>query len=157
MESGWNLAEFPVEDLYSMAAIIEQGGVDFYARTAEMSTNQRVRNEIQFLRDEEARHRDFFLQVLHGRGASQKSVVDTGLETILNREFLEPMDRLFTSHDLEDTDKILLFGLVLEQKTIDFYTELKKIKTSTGEIADLNQIISEEEAHKRKLEMIRAY
>ena len=31
MESGWNLAEFPVEDLYSMAAIIEQGGVDFYA------------------------------------------------------------------------------------------------------------------------------
>ena len=90
-------------------------------------------------------------------GAHHKSQLSTPVEAILNREFLEPMDRLFTSHDLEDTDKILLFGLVLEQKTIDFYTELKKIKTSTGEIADLNQIISEEEAHKRKLEMIRAY
>ena len=157
MESGWDFADFPIEDLYNIAAAIEQGGFDFYARIIENSRNKKAKNEIRFLRDEEARHKDFFLEVLKARGRSPKAVVNPGLQSFLENEFLEPMDHLFTSTDREDTDKILIFGLVLEQKTIDFYTALKGIRSSEGEIADLERIISEEESHKRKLEMIRAY
>jgi rubrerythrin len=53
----WNLADFKVEDLLSMAVVMEQKGYDFYSAVIEKSPERRVKNEIRFLREEEARHK----------------------------------------------------------------------------------------------------
>ena len=45
---------------YRVAVLIEQGGYDFYAQIGDRSESPRVKNEVVFLRDEEARHKAFF-------------------------------------------------------------------------------------------------
>jgi rubrerythrin len=156
MGDGWNIAAFAVGDLYEMAAIVEQGGFDFYARCIARSQDPRVRNELLFLRNEEAGHKAFFLEQLRKQGGSPKGAVSAGLHELLEREFLGPMERVYSSGDISDNDKTLAFGAALEQKSIDFYAALRG-RVESGLTADIDRIISQEEAHKRKLELIRAY
>ena len=64
MENMWELAAYPIEELFEMAAIVEQGGFDFYARLIARATDTRVKNELKFLRDEEGVHKAWFLDQL---------------------------------------------------------------------------------------------
>jgi len=152
----WELAEYPIDDLFEMAAIVEQGGFDFYARLIARATDARVKNELKFLRDEEGVHKAWFLDQLRSRGGAPHGSVTPHLQALLDREFLEPLDRMFTRGSVADPDKTLRFGFELEQKSIDFYTALKG-SVEAAQLADLQRIIAQEEDHKRKLEVIRAF
>jgi rubrerythrin len=152
----WALAGYPIEDLYEMAAIVEQGGFDFYARLIARATDPRVKSELKFLRDEEAVHKAFFLDQLRARGGAPRGSVTAELQSLLEKEFLEPMDSMFTAGRISDNDNTLRFGSAMEQKSIDFYTALKGSVGSAQRDA-LMKIIAQEEGHKRKLELIRAY
>jgi rubrerythrin len=157
MGGGWNVGEFATEDLFEMAAIVEQGGFDFYARLIARTTKPQVKNELKFLRDEEATHKSFFLEQLRKRGLTPKGEVSPALRGLLDREFLEPMEKLYASGDVSDADKTLAFGVALEEKTIDFYAALRSGKCAPEQAADLDRIIAEEEQHKKKLGIMRSY
>jgi rubrerythrin len=156
MENTWELAAYALEDLFETAAIVEQGGFDFYARLIARATNARVKNELKFLRDEEAVHKAYFLDQLRSRGGAPRGSVTPELQALLDREFLEPLDKMFATGEVSDIDKTLRFGSALEQKSIDFYTALKG-SVGNAQLADLQRIIAQEEDHKRKLQVILAY
>jgi rubrerythrin len=156
MGNMWELAAYPIEDLFEMAAIVEQGGFDFYARLIARATDARVKSELKFLRDEEAVHKAYFLDQLRSRGGAPRGSVTPPLQALLDSEFLEPLDTLFTSGNVTDTDKTLRFGSALEQKSIDFYTALKE-SVESAQLETLQKIIAQEEDHKRKLEVIRTF
>jgi rubrerythrin len=155
--SRWDLGNYQIEEIFQVAVTIEQGGYDFYSRLIEATGNQRVKNEMKFLRDEETKHKDFFRKQLAQKGVSSDQKVSKGLEEILQKEFLKPMKELYSSKKIKKNDEALRFGVDLEQKTIDFYSALKEQQNDPELLRDLDVIIEEEKKHKLQLNIILAY
>jgi rubrerythrin len=154
---GWDLSKFQAEDIYRMAITIEQGGFDFYNKIIDASDNQRVKNEMRFLRDEEGRHKAFFLKQLTDKGAAADKKIDPGLQKLLDSEFLTPLEDLYKGKKVGNNAEALRFGMDIEQKTVDFYSALKDRQTDAAFGKDLDVIIDEERKHKQKLNIILAY
>jgi rubrerythrin len=156
-EPRWNLKNHEFEDIFQIAVDIEQGGYDFYSRVVDASDDPRVRNELKYLRDEEAKHKEFFSKQLKKRGVSPDHKIDQKLQRILEEEFLKPIEGLYASKKITKSDEVLKFGVDLEQKTIDLYSSIKENQIDSALIRSLDQIIEEEKKHKRKLNIILAY
>jgi rubrerythrin len=151
-----DLSKFPIEELYQFAATVEQGGFDFYEKLIQASDNTRVTNELKYLRDEEAQHKAFFLGELRKKGRGE-AALGSGLEKVLQEEFLRPMEEFYRGARPGKTAEALRFGIAVEQKTIDFYGELRKQSRDEAFLKDLEAIIAEEKKHKQKLNIILAY
>jgi len=151
-----DLSKFQIEEVYQFAAEIEQGGFDFYGRLIEASDNTRVKNELKFLRDEEAQHKAFFLGELKKKGKAAGKL-GAGLEELLQRQFIRPLEEFYQAGKITKTVEALRFGMQVEQKTIDFYGELDKLAQDAGFRRELAAIIAEEKKHKQKLNLILAY
>lgn len=159
MASGpdWVLSMFEVEDIYRMAIAVEQSGFDFYSRIVETSNNQRVKNELKFLRDEEVRHKAFFEKQLAAKAAVEDKPVSIDLRKLLETEFLEPMENLYRRKKVKNNVEALRFGMDLEQKTVDFYLALRARQNDEAFRKDLEIIIDEERRHKQKLSILLAH
>jgi rubrerythrin len=155
MAGQWNLARFKLEDLYQMAVTVERKGYEFYGKLMEESGVDQVKNEMRFLRDEEAAHQSFFESELARRGM-RAAEPGPELDELLNREFLGPLQERLQDVEMLGTKDALRFGLALEQKSIDFYNALKAAHAATV-TGDLDAIIAQEEKHKRKIKIILAY
>jgi rubrerythrin len=154
MEQSWSFEGTTVEVLLEMAAMVEQGGFDFYARLTSRSYDQRVRNELRFLRDEETVHKGWFLSQLRARGGAPRGLLPDGLREKLNRRFFVPMERVFAAESV-DNESALRIGSKLEGETIGLFKSLRRAM-GPEHAADLDRIIAEEELHRSKLEAIRA-
>ncbi len=127
MAGEWNLAEFKLEDLLQMAVLVEQKGYDFYSAVIEKSPERRVKNEIRFLREEEARHKVLFQEMLKKKGKSASGRLSAALDALLRREFTDPLEELISSKKIESNAEALKFGVSMEQKIVDFYAVLKDL------------------------------
>jgi rubrerythrin len=156
-ESSWNLTSFQVHDIYRMAVAIEQGGQEFYLRVIDSTDSQRIKNELRFLGDEEARHKAFFEKQLLDRGVAVDEPLSPKLGKLLEEQFLEPAEALYRSKKIASNAEALRFGMEIEQKTIDFYTALLEKQQEAEVRKDLETIIGEERKHKQKLNIILAY
>jgi rubrerythrin len=154
MSGGWSLGEYPLEDLFAMAANVAQGGFDFYARLIARSSNPEEIRELKRLRDEEAKHRSFFLEQLRSRGLTPKGPVSPGLKALLDLEFIEPVSKAYATGAASDKSRVLAFAVSLEEKTIAFYRALRVSCSVPGQHAELDRIIAEEETHKLRLEAL---
>ena len=152
----WSLGNAGVEDLFEMASVVEQGGYDFYERLRARSASPKVQKELEFLRDEEAAHKDFFLHQLSARGRSPGGTIAPGLQEILEEAFLRPLQKMFSSAGIKDNFRTLGFGLELEKKSIDFYKEMR-LAVEDSQKADIDRIIAEEEEHRKKLAVLRSF
>jgi rubrerythrin len=155
--SGLDFGDQSAENMYRVAVLVEQGGYDFYAQIAERSDNPRVKNEMIFLRDEEARHKAFFQRQLKSRGFETSTQLSGELQGWLEREFVNPMEQVLNDRDITTNEAALQLGVRLEQKTIDLYEALKAKSTEAGVQEDLQDIIAEEHRHKEKLNLLLAY
>jgi rubrerythrin len=151
-----DLSKFKIEEMYQFAVTVEQGGYDFYGKLIDACDNTRVKNELKFLRNEEALHKAFFLGELKKKGKDEVAL-GPGLKGVLDAEFVRPMDEFYKAKKISRTDEALRFGAELEQKTIDFYTGLRKQTGDAAFLKDLDAIIEEEKKHKQKLNIILAY
>jgi rubrerythrin len=151
-----DLSRFPIEELYGFAVAIEQSGFEFYEKLIQASDNTRVRNELKFLRDEEAQHKAFFQGEL-GRKDKAQAPIGPGLAGVLQEEFVRPMDEFYREAKVANTREALRFGIALEQKTIEFYGDLRRQSKDLAFLKDLERIIAEEKKHKQKLNIILAY
>jgi rubrerythrin len=156
MAKEWRLGQSSVEDVFEMAALVEQGGYEFYERLIARASNRRVQKELEFLRDEEAAHKAFFLEQLRLLGRTPRGTVGPELNALLQREFFGPLREMFSSSGPDDNFKALGFGMTLEQKSIDLYGEMKAV-VSEMQKAGLDRIIAEEEGHRQKLQLMRAH
>ncbi len=153
----WNIADFKVEDLLSMAVVLEQKGYDFYSAFSEKSPERRVKNEIRFLREEEAHHKTLIQDMLKKKGKSTSSKPGAALDKILHKEIIIPLEELLSSKKIESNNDALSFGAAMEQKSIDFYTALAALPAAASLAADIAAILTEEEGHLRKLTVMMAY
>jgi rubrerythrin len=144
------------EDVFEMAALVEQGGYEFYDRLAAGASRRGVQKELEFLRDEEAAHKAFFLEQLRLLGRTPRGAVGPELNAVLQGEFFEPLQEMFSSSGTDDNFKALGFGMTLEQKSIDLYREMRAV-VSDAQKDGLDRIIAEEEGHLRKLQLMRAH
>jgi rubrerythrin len=151
-----DLGKTSIEELFQFAATIEQGGFDFYSRLIQASDNKRVNNELKFLRDEEAQHRTFFLGELKKKGKSEVAI-GPALNAVLEAEFLKPLEEFYQSKQISNNQEALRFGMTVEQKTIDFYGDLRRQSRDPGFLKDLDVIVEQEKKHKQKLNIILAY
>jgi rubrerythrin len=151
-----DLSKFPIEEVYQFAVAIEQGGFEFYEKLIQASDNTRVKNELKFLRDEEAQHKAFFQGERRKKGKGE-TALSPALAGVLQAEFVRPMDEFYRGAKVTKTAEALRFGMVVEQKTIDFYGDLRKQSKDATFLKDLDAIIAEEKKHKQKLNIILAY
>jgi rubrerythrin len=151
----WNVADFSVEDLLSMASVMEQKGFDFYTEVIEKSPERKVKNEIRFLREEEARHKAVFEDMLKKKGKPAK--LSKPLEKIVQREIIEPLEQLLSSKKISSNSDALNFGAAMERKSIEFYRALAALPAAAALAADIAAVIAEEEGHLRKLTVMLAY
>jgi len=151
-----DLSKFKIEEVYQFAVTIEQGGFDFYEKLIQACDITRVKNELKYLRDEEAQHKAFFQGELRKKGKGEVSL-GAGIAGVLQEEFLKPMDDFYKAKKIAKTDEALRFGVAVEQKTIDFYGDLRKQSKDAAFLKDLDAIIEEEKKHKQKLNIILAY
>jgi rubrerythrin len=156
MAQEWKLAESSVDDVLELAALVEQGGFDFYERLQANAADPRVKKELEFLRDQEAAHKAFFLEQIRIQGRTPRGNVGPELQEALEREFIAPLQKLYSSSDIDSNFKTLGFGMTLEQKSIDLYREMKTVVNETQR-AGLDRIIAEEEGHQRQLQLMRAH
>jgi rubrerythrin len=152
----WDLSKFKIEDVFQMAVTVEQGGYDFYQKIIDQTDNPRVKNEMKYLRDEEAKHKAFFAKSLEAKTGSSKGM-SPAVKSLLEKEFLAPMEEMYRSKKIAKNDEALRFGMQLEQKTIDLYEGLKKMQSDPAFLEDLGAVIEEEKKHKAALNLILAY
>jgi rubrerythrin len=151
-----DLGRTSIEELFQFAATIEQGGLEFYSRLIQASENKRVNNELSFLRDEEARHRTFFLSELKKKGKTEVAL-SPALSSALEEQFIRPLEEFYRSQKIGDNVAALRFGMTVEQKTIDFYGDLRRQSRDPGFLKDLDVIVEQEKKHKQKLNLLLAY
>ncbi len=152
----WDLSKFKLEDVFQLAVSVEQGGYDFYQKLIDQSDSQRAKNEMKYLRDEEAKHKAFFEKQFKAKQSSSKKM-STDVKSLLEKEFLAPMEEMYKSKKIAKNDEALRFGMKLEQKTIDLYEGMKKTQGDPAFLADLGTVIEEEKKHKATLNLILAY
>ena len=152
-----DLSAYRIEEIYQFAAMIEQGGFDFYVKLIEACDNTRVKNELTYLRDEEAQHKAFFQGELRRKGKGDATTLGPGLAAVMEAEFVRPMDEFYKAGTITRIAEALRFGQTVEQKTIDFYGGLRGQSTDAAFLKDLDAIIEEEKKHKKTLSIILAY
>jgi len=141
------------EELLELAAMVEQGGFDFYARLSSRSENPRERNELRHLRDEEGLHKGWFLAQLRARGGRPGGSLPPGLQAELESRFLTPVSSLFAAGPVENRD-VLRLGTALEREAIDLYRVVREVLDPPQQ-TELDRIIAEQERHLRALEALR--
>ena len=156
MANDWNLADARADDLFEAAVAIEQGGIDFYERLRSGQADPHVTKELEFLRDEEVRHKELFLSFLPDRPAGARGDPPTRLQALVQQEFIDPLRKLFLSSKIETNYETLGFGQELEKKSVSFYRSLLS-SVNENKRADVKRILEEEERHLQRLQLLRAY
>ena len=154
-ERAWSLGGVPAEELFEMAAVVEQGGFDFYARLTSRSGDQRVKNELRYLRDDEAIHKSWFLSQVRARGNRPCGSLPPALQKDLDREFLAPLEKALSSGAVTDIDEALRLGSELARKSIGLYKAMRK-NVPPDQQTELDGIIAAEESHRQKVDLLRA-
>jgi rubrerythrin len=156
MADDWDLADATADDIFEAAMAIEQGGIDFYERLRSSQADPRVKKELEFLRDEEARHKELFRSFLRARPAGARGDAPTRLQALVHREFIDPLQKLFQSSRIETNYETIGFGQELEKKSMSFYRSLLP-SADEKRRADIERIIAEEQRHLEQLQLLRAY
>lgn len=142
------LGEFGAEELYQIAFLLEDEGLRFYDGVASSADDLRIKNEVGFLRDEEARHKAYF----RGRLTQEPAGEEAGrVRGFVRRQFIEPLSEYYRGGRIRRAGEALRFGAVLEQKSIDFYEALKSTPAGVRCGWDLEEIIQEEKKHRKKI------
>ena len=156
MADDWNLADAKADDLFEAAAAIEQGGIDFYERLRSGQADPRVRKEFEFLRNEEARHKELFLSFIRARPAGARADPPTRLQALVQQEFIYPLQKLFLSSRIETNRETIVFGQELEKKSVSFYRTVLPL-VDENKRADVERILEEEQRHLEQLQLMSAY
>jgi rubrerythrin len=145
---------FSIQEAYKIAVVLEDEGFKFYDKIIEAADEVRVKNEIKYLRDEEAKHKAFFQKRVTESGSAME---DAKLQDFIQKEFIGPTSEQFDGDKIKSATAALRFGQTLEKKSIEFYNGIKEKESNAEIIADLDEIIKEEQSHLRKLVVILAY
>ena len=146
------ISDFDEFEAYRIASNIEEDGINFYKMIAERAINPEVRETLEFLLDEEEKHLEFFSDCLDAIRQEKEDVskeddsvtsIDFGIFQPYKR--LEDMEKIITN-----IEKALSLGVVIENKSIEFYAACRLHITNEETKEKISNIIEEEMRHKDK-------
>jgi rubrerythrin len=138
-------------ELYHVAFLLEDEGYRFYEAIAASAGDLMVRNEVGFLRDEEARHRSYFRSRLEVEPEGDRAA---RARSFVRRELVEPLSEYYDGDRIQNPGDALRFGAVLEQKSIEFYTELQRLVGEEAALERIAEILGEERRHLKRIHQI---
>ncbi len=147
------ISDFNEFDAYRIAANIEEDGIKFYQKVAEASNKTEAKKTLEFLRQEEEKHLNFFqgrLEVL--REKEVDSCSDKDLSSSVDFGIFQPYKKIGEIEKMAlNIEKALSFGVVIEDKSIEFYAACRRHILSQATKDEISRIIDEEMSHKEKL------
>jgi rubrerythrin len=149
----WPLSGTTHGQLLELAAAVEQGLFDFYARLSSRAIEARMRAELWALRDEEALHRAWFLGALRDDGGRPGGDLPAGLRAALDERILQPLARAFDAPSF-DARAALSTGLEMEGVTIELFASLRHA-VGAARLPGLDRIIREQKRHRTRLRSLR--
>jgi len=146
-----------IGEAYRLAVTVEEEGYKFYDDIIRNTENVRVRNELTYLRDEEQKHKAFFLGFLKKEGASGGAASGKELRDWIEKELLAPVREFYKTGKPSNNTEALKVGAILEKKTVLFFEALKKAVTDKAVLQDLDGILDEENKHLKRINILLAY
>jgi len=150
----FNIDDLSVNDLYKIAVAIEEQGYTFYNDIIEAADEVRVKNEVKYLRDEEVKHKNFFMKQIKNGGSGLDA---EEVNKLIQTEIIEPSEEYYMGGKIKQANDALRFGAVLEQRSIDFYEKLKAKEQDENILVTIDSIIEEEKKHMKKIYLILSY
>jgi rubrerythrin len=149
---------FTLGDVLDLAAQIERNGERVYRDALDRTGDPEMAEMLEWMADEEARHAERFSDM---RSALPPNVSDPVLEE-LGRSMLVDIveNRSFSLEDvdfdrIEEVTELIRVMIEFEQDTLDFYKVFRDLMADVSEMGQLDDIISEEQEHIRRLQQCR--
>lgn len=148
------ITDFDESEAYRIAEKVEMDGIGLYKRLAEKSDLHRVRETLELLLDQERDHLEFFSgqrdRLMKEKDyAAEENDLLSGIDYGIFQPYqsLGDLDKVITS-----PRKALRLGLIIEEKSINFYEACKRHVPSEATKREIGAIIEEERQHKKLLE-----
>ena len=137
-------------NIFDIAIEIEISGEQFYRGLGENSSTPGMRSIFSMLADEETNHREIFEKMKQGSEIGM--VPDTDINSKVDSIFR----RMKKEDILSEKDQVEVYGkaLGLEQKSIEYYTELLNSISDEDSKNAVRKIIKEEKKHERLIDYI---
>jgi rubrerythrin len=139
-----------------MAVRVENQGVDFYKKCAEVAAESRVRNVFEFLIDQEFKHAEVFSrmkQILEDYELPESYPGETMsyLDNLVkDRVFSRQEQAVDLSRKASDPFSAIEMALEFEKRSILFYSGMKQM-VRLSEQDTIDEVIGEELKHIRRL------
>ena len=145
---------FSLQDVLDMAAKIERNGERVYRQALARTDNPELGEMLAWMADEEARHAAHFENQRLRLVADEDNILMEELGRLMLQSIVG--DRGFSLEDVDfnqiaEVDELLQVMIDFEQDTLEFYRLFRSLLASESDRLQLNQIISDEEDHIRKL------
>lgn len=148
-----DVVDFNELDAYKIASKIEQDGIAFYKNLANGVKDDAAKKRLEFLLSEEKRHLSFFQDCLSKvEEKAEDGFEDDNLLSFMDYGIFQPYEHMSQMKDvIDDVDKALDIGIIVEDRTVKFYQACKDKLISQDAKQELENIINEEQKHKELL------
>ena len=151
---------FRASEILEMAIRIEKQGIDFYTSCLEAELDEKVADVFRYLIEQEHHHINTFKTMredLEDYELPESYAGETGgyMDSFVNEAiFFSPKEASEKVKSLSDPLQAIDFGIRFENRSINFYEEMKEIvPESEGEKID--GVIEQERRHIERLESLR--
>jgi rubrerythrin len=148
------VVDFDEFDAYRISCKIEKDGIRFYRKLSESVNNAEAKNILEFLMDEEKKHLRFFEDCIASlRESGEDESEDDDLISEIDFGVLQPYQGIIELEKaMTDVQKGLRLGIVVEEKSIQFYGACQQEISAADAKMQIGRIIEEEKRHKDLLE-----
>ncbi len=146
-----------ISEAFGLAIKVEEDGYILYQKVIKMTDSSRAKEDLEFLRDQEKVHKAFFEKLLKDTGKEYKADSGSALNVWVKENLMDPVKEALEKSTLQSFHAALSIGMELEEKSIQFYMQLKKAVDSKENKKAVNKIIKEEKRHQKFLKFILKY
>jgi len=150
------ITDFCEFEAYRIALSIEEQGLHFYQKLLECIQKDEVKSMLKFLIEEEKKHLTFFENALTDlRQEREDTDEDNDLVATLDFGIFMPYEEMKDmSQVIDNVEKALQLGILIENKTVTFYQTCRDHVVSEDTKKELDHIIDEEKRHKELFQKI---
>ena len=146
------IVDFNDLEAYKIARKIEKDGMDFYQDLMNLTDNEKTREALRLLIQEEEKHLKYFEDTLFDlRKNEWFEKEDDLLEEMDYGIFPSPSHEEEAMRFLDAPEKALGMGIVLENRAIQFYEACQQRVTDEKAKRQITKIIQTEQEHKNIL------
>lgn len=150
------VTDFNELEAYKISCAVERNGILFYKKLASAQKKPEVQELLEFLQHEEERHLRFFEEHLAKlQAVTEDRFEDDDLISSINPGIFAPYENMGELENIiADLRKAVRLGIIVEDKSIQFYSACREMLNSAQTKQKLGEIIAEEMKHKELLETV---